>query len=171
MGTRRKGRPPLGSQAMSGAAPAASMTVILKRIKLHLAQFAHQDCSLMGDLSGAYMMKGPIIPIVLVVGILVLGATAVLFVLNPASKADAPDEPQPTAASQSDTPILSAEARVALSDFIQAQGFNCPSVTNGTPSGENQSGQVIRVRCDNDLNFKVTLRPQGPMMFAVAPWQ
>jgi hypothetical protein len=23
-----------------------------KRIKLHLAQFAHQDCSLMGDLSG-----------------------------------------------------------------------------------------------------------------------
>jgi hypothetical protein len=171
MGTRRKGRPPLGSQAMSGAAPAASMTVILKRIKLHLAQFAHQDCSLMGDLSGAYMMKGPIIPIVLVVGILVLGATAVLFVLNRASKADAPDEPQPTAASQSDTPILSAEAWVALSDFIQAQGFNCPSVTNGTPSGENQSGQVIRVRCDNDLNFKVTLRPQGPMMFAVAPWQ
>jgi hypothetical protein len=117
------------------------------------------------------MMKGPIIPIVLVLGVLVLGATAILFVLNPASRADAPDEAQRTAASQSDTAILSAEARVALSDFIQAQGFNCPSVTDGTPSGEDQSGQVIRVRCDNDLNFKVTMRSQGPMMFAVAPWQ
>ena len=116
-------------------------------------------------------MKGPIIPIVLVAGILVLGATAILFMLNPASRADAPHEAQRAAASQSDTPILSAEARVALSDFIQAQGFNCPSVTDGTPSGENQSGQVIRVHCDNDLNFKVTLRPQGPLMFAVAPWQ
>ena len=56
------------------------------------------------------MMKGPIIPIALVVGILVLGATALLFVLNPASRADAPDEAQRTAASQSDTSILSAEA-------------------------------------------------------------
>src|SRR5262245_46296046 len=88
-----------------------------------------------GNLSGAYMMKGPIIPIVLVAGILVLGATAILFMLNPASRADAPDEAQRTAASLSDIPILSAEARIALSDFIQAQGFNCPSVIDGTPSG------------------------------------
>jgi hypothetical protein len=73
-------------------------------------------------------------------------------------------------APKSDAAILSPEARIALSDFIQAQGFNCPSVTDGTPSGEDQSGQVIRVRCDNDLNFKVTLRSQGGMMFAVAPW-
>ena len=118
------------------------------------------------------MTKGPIIPIVLVLGIIVLGATAVLFVLNPAPKAEAPDEARRTAAaSKSHTAILSAEARVALSDFIQAQGFNCPSVTDGTPSGEDKSGQVIRVRCDNDLDFKVTMRSQGPMMFAVAPWQ
>jgi hypothetical protein len=39
-------------------------------------------------------MKGPIIAIVLVVGIFVLGATAILFVLNPASRADAPAEAQ-----------------------------------------------------------------------------
>jgi hypothetical protein len=115
------------------------------------------------------MTKGPIIPIVLVIGIIVLSATAILFVLNPASRADAPDEAQPAATPKTDT-ILSAEARVALSDLIQAQGFNCPSVTDGTPSGEDQSGQVIRVRCDNDLNFKVTVRSQGGMMFAVAPW-
>jgi hypothetical protein len=126
---------------------------------------------LIGDLTrGRYVSKGPIIPIVLVLGIIVLGATAILFMLNPASRAEAPDEAQPAAASKSDTPVLSAEARVALSDFIQAQGFNCPSVTDGTPSGEDQSGQVIRVRCDNDLNFKVTVRSQGGMMFAVAPW-
>jgi hypothetical protein len=117
------------------------------------------------------MTKGPIIPIVLVLGILVLGATAVLFVLNPASRAEAPDEAQRPATSKSDAPILSAEARVALGDLIQAQGFNCPSVTDGTPSGEDQSGQVIRVRCDNDLNFKVTMRSHGAMMFAVAPWR
>jgi hypothetical protein len=86
-------------------------------------------------------------------------------------RAEAPDEAQRAAASKSDTSILSAEARIALSDFIQAQGFNCPSVTDGTPSGEDQRGQVIRVRCDNDLNFKVTMQSQGPMMFAVAPWK
>jgi hypothetical protein len=126
---------------------------------------------LIGDLNaGGYVTKGPIIPIVLVLGIIVLGATAILFMLNPASRAEAPDAVQRTAASKTDTPILSAEARAALSDFILAQGFNCPSVTDGTPSGEDQSGQVIRVRCDNDLNFKVTMRSQGPMMFAVTPW-
>jgi hypothetical protein len=126
----------------------------------------------MGDLTrGRYVTKGPLIPIVLVLGILVLGATAILFALNPAPRAKAPDEAQRAAPSKSDTPILSEAARVALSDLIQAQGFNCPSVTDGTPSGEDQSGQVIRVRCDNDLNFKVTMRSQGPMMFAVAPWQ
>jgi hypothetical protein len=125
----------------------------------------------MGDLTrGHYVTKGPLIPIVLVLGILVLGATAILFALNPASRAEAPDEAQTAAASKSDSSVLSAEARVALSDFIQAQGFNCPSVTDGTLSGEDQTGQVIRVRCDNDLNFKVTMRSQGPMMFAVAPW-
>lgn len=117
------------------------------------------------------MTKGPIISIVLVLGIIVLGATAILFVLNPASRAEAPDQAQRAAASKSDAPILSAEARVALSDLIQAQGFNCPSVSDGTPSGEDQSGQVIRVRCDNDLSFKITMRSQGAMMFAVAPWQ
>jgi hypothetical protein len=120
--------------------------------------------------AGAYVTKGPIIPIVLVLGIIVLGATAVLFLLNPASRAEAPNA-QSAAAFKSDAPALSTEARVALSDIIQAQGFNCPSVSDGTPSGEDQSGQVIRVRCDNDLSFKVTMRPQGPMMFAVAPWQ
>jgi hypothetical protein len=118
------------------------------------------------------MMKGPIIPIVLVLGILVLGTIAILFLLNPASRPEAPNEAQRTAStSKSDAPLLSAEARVALSDFLQAQGFNCPSVTDSTPSGEDQRGQVIRVRCDNDLNFKVTVRSQGAMMFAVAPWR
>jgi hypothetical protein len=29
-----------------------------KRIKLHLARFAHQDCSLMGDLSGGLNEEG-----------------------------------------------------------------------------------------------------------------
>ena len=95
------------------------------------------------------------ISIVLVVGVIVLGAAATLFVLNPASKAEAPNQARRAAASKSNSPILSAEARVALSDLIQAQGFNCPSVSDGTPSGEDQSGQVIRVRCDNDLTFKL----------------
>jgi hypothetical protein len=125
---------------------------------------------LIDDLTrGHYVIKGALLPIVLVLGILLLGATAILFALNPTSRAEAPEEAQHVVASNSDTPNLSAEARVALSDLIQAQGFNCPSVTDGTPSGEDQSGQVIRVRCDNDLNFKVTMRSQG-MMFAVAPW-
>lgn len=115
------------------------------------------------------MTKGPIISIAL--GIIVLGATAILFVLNPVSRAEAPDPAQPAAASKSDAPFLSEETRVALSSLIRAQGFNCPSVSDGTPSGEDQSGQVIRVHCDNDLSFKVTMRSQGAMMFAVAPWQ
>ena len=118
------------------------------------------------------MIKGPIIPIAVVLGIIVLGAAAILFVLNPSTRAAAPEQPQrEKAASKSNSPMLSAEARGALSDVIQAQGFNCPSVSDGTPSGEDQRGQVIRVRCDNDLSFKVTLRSEGGMMFAVAPWQ
>ena len=118
------------------------------------------------------MTKGPIISIVLVLGIVVLGATAaILFVLNPASRGEAAGQAQGAARSKSDVLILSEEARVALSSLIRAQGFDCPSVSDGTPSGEDQSGQLIRVRCDNDLSFKVTTRSQGAMMFAVAPWQ
>jgi hypothetical protein len=141
------------------------------RIKLHIAQFAHQDCSLMGDLSGGLNDEGSNHPNRACTRCPRIGSYCHSLRAEPRLKADAPDEAQRTAASQSDTAILSAEARVALSDFIQAQGFNCPSVTDGTPSGEDQSGQVIRVRCDNDLNFKVTMRSQGPMMFAVAPGQ
>jgi hypothetical protein len=118
------------------------------------------------------MTKGPIISIVLVLGIVVLGTTAaILFVLNPASRGEAADQSQRAATSKSDAPILSEKARIALSSLIRAQGFDCPSVSDGTPSGDDQSGQLIRVRCDNDFSFKVTMRSQGAMMFTVAPWQ
>jgi hypothetical protein len=117
------------------------------------------------------MTKGPIISIVLVLGIIVLGATAtILFVVNPASRGEAADQSQ-RAATSKDAPILSEKARIALSSLIRAQGFDCPSVSDGTPSGDDQSGQLIRVRCDNDLSFKVTMRSQGAMIFTVAPWQ
>ena len=118
------------------------------------------------------MTKGPIISIMLVLGIVALGTTAtILFMLNPGLTGKAADQAQRAATSKSDAPILSEEARVALSSLIRAQGFDCPSVSDGTPSGHDQSGQLIRVRCDNDLSFKVTMRSQGAMMFAVAPWQ
>jgi hypothetical protein len=118
------------------------------------------------------MTKGPIISIVLVLGIVILGATAaILFVLNPTSRGEAADQSQRAATSKPDAPILSEKARIALSNLIRAQGFDCPSVSDGTPSGDDQSGQLIRVRCDNDLSFKVTMRSQGAMMFTVVPWQ
>jgi hypothetical protein len=122
------------------------------------------------SVAGGRMTKGPIISIALVVLVIILGATALVFTLKPASTAGAPDKEQPAAASPTDTPFLSMEARAALSEFIQAQGLNCPSVIDGTPRGEERGGQVIRVRCDNDLNFKVTVRSQSAMMFTVAPW-
>jgi hypothetical protein len=113
-----------------------------------------------------------VIPIVLILGVILLGPAAILFVLNPSTPAAAPDNsPREGAVSISDAPALSAEARGALRDVIQAQGFNCPSVSDGTPTGEHQRGQVIRVRCDNDLQFKVTMRSQGGMMLLVAPWE
>lgn len=118
------------------------------------------------------MTKGPIISIVIVLGIVALGTTAtILFMLNPGLTGEAADQAQRAATSKSDAPILSEQARVALGSLIRAQGFDCPSVSDGTPSGEDRSGQLIRVHCDNDLSFKVTMRSQGAMMFAVAPLQ
>ena len=123
-------------------------------------------CTLSNDVTrGRGMYKGTIIPIVLVLGIIVAGAAAILFVLNLGSesstaramKADEPDGRAGT---------FSAGARVALRDFIQAQGYKCPNVSDGTPTGDR--AEAIHVRCDNDLQFKVT--PQGGM-FLVAPWK
>ena len=118
------------------------------------------------------MTKGPIISIVLVLGIVVIGCYCGYFLrAEPRRKGEAADQSQRAATSKSDAPILSEKARIALSSLIRAQGFDCPSVSDGTPSGDDQSGQLIRVRCDNDLSFKVTMRSQGAMMFTVAPWQ
>ena len=114
-----------------------------------------------------YMNKGPVIIILL--GIIVLGAAA-MFLLNPSTQAAAPDRTQHTERT-SKSPVLSAETRGALSDVIQAQGFNCPIVSDGMPTGEDQRGQVVQVRCENDLQFKVTLRSKAGMPFLVAPWE
>jgi ABC-type protease/lipase transport system fused ATPase/permease subunit len=68
------------------------------------------------------MSKGTIILIVLVLGIIVAGAAAILFVLNLGS------ESSTARAMQGDEPdgragTFSAGARVAFRDFIQAQGL------------------------------------------------
>jgi hypothetical protein len=117
------------------------------------------------------MSKGTIIPIVLVLGIIVAGAAAILFVLKLGSESSTAqamqgDEPREDAVSDGRAGTFSAGARVALRDFIQAQGYKCPNVSGGTPTGDRAEG--IHVRCDNDLQFKVT--PQGGM-FLVAPWK
>ena len=123
-------------------------------------------CTLSNDVTlGRGMSKGTIIPIVLVLGIIVAGAAAILLVLNLGSelstaRAMQGDEPDGRAGT------FSAGARVALRDFIQAQGYQCPNVSDGTQTGDR--AEAIQVRCDNDLQFKVT--PKG-RMFLVAPWK
>jgi hypothetical protein len=73
------------------------------------------------------MTKGPIISIVLVLGIVVLGATAaILFVLNPASRGEAADQSQRAATSKSDAPILSEKASPSAVSF-EHRGSTVPA--------------------------------------------
>ena len=113
---------------------------------------------------GAHMLKlpkGPLFPIV--VGVVTLAAIAVLVTLmlwHPGTTvASSPPQPQASAA-------LSEPARVALRDMIEAQGLRCPTALDATL----QSEAVVRVSCDNDQSFKVTMGPQSGS-FHIAPWQ
>jgi hypothetical protein len=111
-------------------------------------------------------MKWPAVPLLPVaLGIIVLGGGTLLAVMTsrPSNK---PASPQPA----QEGATLSALATIALRDVIEAQGLSCPNAVDSTLQGEDPHGQVVRVRCDNDQIFKVSMGPQGGT-FHVAPWQ
>jgi hypothetical protein len=107
-------------------------------------------------------MKGPLLPIAL--GLALAAGTITAVMILRLSDKPAPPKPAQTGAT------LSALATIALRDVIEAQGLSCPNALDGNLQGEVPDGQVIRVRCDNDRIFKVTMGPQGGT-FHVAPWQ
>ena len=115
--------------------------------------------------------KVPIFPIV--AGIIALVAAAILvivFMVHPETKVAAPSQAMQPHAEDRQAASLSPEAMAALRDIIQAQGLKCPAVTDGTPQGEDRYGQVIRVSCDNELKFKVTMGARGGT-YHIAPWE
>ena len=124
--------------------------------------------------TGAHMSKsirGAILPIV--AGVVALAAAAILvivFMVHPETKVAAPSQAMQPRAEDRQAASLSPEAMAALRDIIQAQGLNCPAVTDGTLQGEDSYGQVIRVSCDNELKFKVTMGARGGT-YHIAPWE
>src|SRR3954451_4301652 len=124
--------------------------------------------------TGAHMSKsirGAILPIV--AGIVALAAAAILvivFMVHPETKVAPPSQAMQPRAEDRQAGGLSPEAMASLRDIIQAQGLNCPAVTDGTLQGEDRYGQVIRVSCDNELKFKVTMGARGGT-YHIAPWE
>ena len=120
------------------------------------------------------MIKIPKVPIFpIVAGVIALAATAllvILFMVHPETKVAAPSQAMQPRAEDHQAASLSPEAMTALRDIIQAQGLNCPAVTDGTLQGEDRHGQVIRVSCDNALKFKVTMGARGGT-YHIAPWE
>ena len=117
------------------------------------------------------LLKGPIFPIV--AGIIALAAVGILVVLvmvHPETKVAAPSQAMQPRADDRPAGSLSPEAMASLRDIIQAQGLNCPGVTDGTVQGEDRHGQVIKVSCDNQLKFKVTMGARGAT-YHIAPWE
>ena len=123
--------------------------------------------------TGAHMSKsirGAILPIV--AGVVALAAAAILvivFMVHPETKVAPPSQAMQRAEDRQ-AGGLSPEAMASLRDIIQAQGLNCPAVTDGTLQGEDRYGQVIRVSCDNELKFKVTMGARGGT-YHIAPWE
>jgi hypothetical protein len=120
------------------------------------------------------MIKIPKVPIFpIVAGVIALAATAllvILFMVHPETKVAAPSQAMQPRAEDRQAGGLSPEAMASLRDIIQAQGLNCPAVTDGTLQGEDQYGRVIRVSCDNELKFKVTMGARGGT-YHIAPWE
>jgi len=117
------------------------------------------------------LLKGPIFPIA--AGIIAVAAAAILIILlmvHPETKVAAPSQAMQPRAEDRQAGSLSPEAMASLRDIIQAQGLNCPAVTDGTLQGEDPHGQVIKVSCDNELKFKVTMGARGAT-YHIAPWQ
>lgn len=115
--------------------------------------------------------KGPIFPIV--AGIIALAAVGILVILvmvHPETKVAAPSQAMQPRADDRPAGSLSPEAMASLRDMIQAQGLSCPAVIDGALQGEDRNGQVIRVSCDNELKFKVTMGARGAA-YHIAPWQ
>ena len=116
-------------------------------------------------------IRGAILPIA--AGIVALVAAAILvilFMVHPDTKVAAPSQAMQPRADDRQAGGLSPEAMASLRDMIQAQGLNCPAVTDGTLQGEDRYGQVIRVSCDNALKFKVTMGARGGT-YHIAPWE
>jgi hypothetical protein len=116
-------------------------------------------------------IRGAILPIV--AGVVALAAAAILvivFMVHPETKVASPSQAMQPRGEDRQAGDLSPPAMVSLRDIIQAQGLNCPAVTDGAFQGEDQYGQVIRVSCDNELKFKVTMGARSGS-FHVAPWQ
>ena len=117
------------------------------------------------------LLKGAILPIA--AGIIALVAATVLvilFMVHPETKVASPSQAMQPPGEDRQTGSLSPQAMGALRDIIQAQGLNCPAVTDGTLQGEDSYGQVIRVSCDNALKFKVTMGARGGT-YHIAPWE
>jgi len=115
-------------------------------------------------------IRGAILPIV--AGVVALAAAAILvivFMVHPETKVAPPSQAMQRAEDRQ-AGGLSPEAMASLRDIIQAQGLNCPAVTDGTLQGEDRYGQVIRVSCDNELKFKVTMGARGGT-YHIAPWE
>jgi hypothetical protein len=116
-------------------------------------------------------IRGAILPIA--AGVVALVGAAILvivFMVHPDTKVAAPSQAMQPRADERQAGSLSPEAMTALRDIIQAQGLNCPAVTDGTLQGEDRHGQVIRVSCDNALKFKVTMGARGGT-YHIAPWE
>ena len=109
--------------------------------------------------------KAPIVPIALGVVVIAASTALVMVMLRPSAKLASP-QPEPSESAAT----LSAVATSSLRDMIEAQGLSCPNALDGTLQTENPDGQVIRVRCDNDQMFRITMGPQSGS-FHIAPWR
>jgi hypothetical protein len=116
-------------------------------------------------------LKGAILPIV--AGVITLTAASilvVLFMVHPGTRVASPSQAMQPREEDHQAAGLSPQAMISLRDLIQAQGLSCPTVTDGAFQGEDDYGQVIRVSCDNDLKFKVTMGARSGTLH-VAPWE
>jgi len=83
-------------------------------------------------------IRGAILPIV--AGVVALAAAAILvivFMVHPETKVAPPSQAMQRAEDRQ-AGGLSPEAMASLRDIIQAQGLNCPAVTDGTLQGQDR---------------------------------
>jgi hypothetical protein len=117
------------------------------------------------------LLKGAILPIVAgIVALVAATVLVILFMVHPETKVAPPTQAMQPRGEDRQAAGLSPQAMVALRDIIQAQGLSCPTVTDGAFQGQDSYGQVIRVSCDNELKFKVTMGARNGS-FHVTPWE